>query len=225
MSKINCVASRFNSFLCVLVSGGLMAVAGTGPSLGHEKHLHNENRPVSDAASHAACARVSIADVTLLNRNGRPVRLKSDVLAGAVVAVNFIFTTCTTICPITSSIFAEVKENLGNWLGKQVRLVSISIDPRRDSPKRMDRTARKYGAGPGWYWLTGSKSDIDKVLLGMGVYTPDFVNHPPLILIGDIATGRWVRLSGFAAPDLITRQIEMLMSATGTKEKTGLKGD
>ena len=70
----------------------------------------------------------------------------------------------------------------------------------RDTPARLKEYAARYGAGPGWTWLTGPKPQVDEVLQVFGAYTPNFVEHPPLVMVGDAKTGKWIRFYGFPEP-------------------------
>ena len=134
-------------------------------------------------------------------------------MADRIVAINFVYTTCTTICPVLSALFAQVQDQLGPRLGAEVRLVSMSIDPARDTPKRMAAEAAKFDAAPGWLWLTGRKNDVDRVLMGLDAYAPAFEEHASMILIGDAERGVWRRLFGFPAPDEIVAVIDEFAAA------------
>ena len=134
-------------------------------------------------------------------------------MADRIVAIDFVYTSCTTICPVLSALFAQVQDELGPRLGKEVWLVSMSIDPTRDTPKRMSAEAEKFGAGPGWLWLTGPKNDVDRVLAGLDAYTPAFEDHASMILIGDAKRGVWRRLFGFVSPEDIVAVIDELAAA------------
>ncbi len=117
--------------------------------------------------------------MALVDQDGKAVRVRSLLQAGKPVVVGFIFTTCTTMCPMLSTIVARVQERLGDRVGREVSLVSISVDPGRDTPARLKAYAARHHAGPGWTWLTGGRGTVEQVLRGMGAYTPNFANHPP----------------------------------------------
>jgi protein SCO1/2 len=151
-----------------------------------------------------------IPDVTLLDQDGRPVRFWSDVVRGRVVAVSFVFTTCTTICPPLGANYARLRNLLGSRAGSSVELISVSIDPENDTPARLKAWAAKFGAGPGWTLLTGAPADVERLLRGLQVYTPNFRDHSPLILVGNAATGTWQRISGLAPATEIAAQLAHL---------------
>jgi protein SCO1 len=124
--------------------------------------------------------------------------------------MSFIYTSCTTVCPVVSSIMAKVQQQLGARVGKEVQLVSISIDPQRDDPQRLADYARSFQKGPGWSWLTGSRPSVEATLKGLGSWSPDPGNHPPLILVGDGNSRQWTRYYGFTDPALLTHEVEKL---------------
>lgn len=155
-----------------------------------------------------AAARVQLEDTLLLDRYGVERRLKSDVLGDRVAVVNFVYTTCTTVCPVASATFAQLQERLGARLGTQVRLVSITVDPQRDTPARLRAYAAKHDAGMHWTWLTGRKDAVDAALKGFGAYTPNPQDHPAIVMIGDARSGQWTRLYGFPAVAEILAEVD-----------------
>jgi cytochrome oxidase Cu insertion factor (SCO1/SenC/PrrC family) len=97
------------------------------------------------------------SDVELINQDGEKVRFYSDVLKNKVVVINTFFTTCTSICPPMNRNFEKIQEALGDRLGKDVFLVSITVDPGTDTPTRLKEYARRFHARPGWLFLTGKR--------------------------------------------------------------------
>ena len=104
----------------------------------------------------------------------------------------------------------------GDQLGDDVALVSVSIDPTRDTPQRLKAYAARYQARPGWIWLTGGKRTMDEVLDGLGAYSPNFADHPSMVLVGDGRSGEWSRFFGFPSPDRIMDQVNTLQAARQT---------
>lgn len=164
-----------------------------------------DTAPSPDSAS----ARVEVPDVELVDQDGKAVRIRSLLQSGKPVVVSFIFTTCTTICPMLSSIVSRVQEKLGDRLGAEVLLVSVTVDPGRDTPARLKAYATRHHARPGWTWLTGGRGQVEQVLRGMGAYTPNFADHPPMVLVGDGAGG-WTRLNGFPSQVAIVAQVDAM---------------
>ncbi len=140
-----------------------------------------------------------IPDVPVLTQDGKSVRFYSDLVKGNTVAVNFIFTNCKTICPMLGGMFT----NLQKQNGRGVRMISISIDPTVDTPRRLKEWGAKFHPGPSWIFVTGKQADIDQILKGLGVYTSRPQDHLPLTIIGSDVTGTWTRNYGFlSGPEL-----------------------
>lgn len=156
-----------------------------------------------NATAHAAEAKkykrtvekYSLPDVTLVNQDGKKVKLQELLKGDTPVVVDFIYGTCTTICPVLSAGFLNLQSKLA-VTGKVPRLVSITIDPENDSPKVLKEYLKRYRAKPGWDFLTGSRADIDAVMKGFNAYIPDKMSHYPLNLIRNPKDGSWVRLFG-----------------------------
>jgi protein SCO1/2 len=148
--------------------------------------------------------RYDVPDLTLLDASGRPVGLRTLLASDEPVALNFIFTTCTTICPVMTATFAQMRRELGAR-GDGVRLVSISIDPDQDRPAVLRRYATKYGAG--WTFLTGSGPDVERTLRAFGAYAGSKMNHRPLTLLKP-QHGDWVRIDGLASGGDLAREVE-----------------
>jgi protein SCO1 len=148
---------------------------------------------------------ISIPDVELLDQDGRKVHFYSDLVKGKIVAINFIFTTCTTICPPMGAIFARVQKEMGN---RDVRFISISVDPVADTPERLKAWGAKFEAGPGWTFVTGEKQKINQLLQALAAATARPGDHSPTIIIGNDAMGQWTRAYGLARPSQIVQIIE-----------------
>ena len=137
----------------------------------------------------------TVPDVNLVNQDGTKVKLKTLLDSGQPVILDFIFGTCTTICPVLSAGYANLQMRLPNQAAK-VRLVSISIDPENDTPKVMRDYLKRYRAKPGWDFFTGKREDIDKVMNAFNAYIPNKMSHYPLTFIRDPKTGKWIRIFG-----------------------------
>ena len=139
--------------------------------------------------------KYTVPDVVLVNQDGSKVRFKSFLETDRPVMLDFIYGTCTTICPVLSASFVNLQQKLGADVHK-VRLVSISIDPENDTPKVMKDYLKKYRAKPGWDFFTGSRADIDQVMRAFSAYIPNKMSHFPLTLIRSPKDGRWIRING-----------------------------
>jgi protein SCO1/2 len=159
--------------------------------------------------------------VALVNQDDKSIRFYSDLVKGRSVAIEFIYTTCTTICPLLGITFSQVQDLLGDRLGKEVALISISVDPVTDTPQRLKAWGAKFHAKPGWTFLTGKKSDIDKVLRALGAATGRKEDHPPTILMGNEAQGRWTRAYGLAPPGRIVAFLDGMPKGPGVPPARG----
>jgi len=137
----------------------------------------------------------SIPDVVLINQDGKRVRLKSLLETNQRVVVDFIYGTCTTICPIMSAGYVHLQRKLGDK-SDSVQLVSITIDPEHDTPEILKDYLEKYRAKPGWDFLTGSRRDIERVMTAFDAYFRDKMDHQPLTFIRSPTEDKWIRLYG-----------------------------
>jgi protein SCO1/2 len=169
------------------------------------------------AVAQETAAPLAIPDVELVDQEGRPVHLYSDLIHGKRVAMNFVFTTCTTICPPMGANFERLQSLLGERAGADVRLISVSIDPLTDTPQRLKAWGAKFHAGPGWSLLTGRKEEVDRLLRALGAYTADRADHSPITLLGDDAAGRWTRAYGLASPAKLVEILNGLASPAVAK--------
>jgi protein SCO1/2 len=143
-------------------------------------------------------AALRVPDTNVLDQHGKRLRFYSDLVKGKTVAINFIFTTCKGVCPTLTAKFRQIQRELGERVGRDVQLISISVDPTTDVPERLSAYAEKFHAGPGWTFVTGEKPEIDELLRALGAFAPEKGNHPQTILIGNDATGYWTRTLGLS---------------------------
>jgi len=150
-------------------------------------------------------------NVPLVTQDGEVVHFYDDLIRGRLVVIDFIFTSCSAICPAETARLRQVYELLGDRMGRDVFFYSISIDPERDTPAALKAFAEKYHAGPGWTFLTGKREDIDLISKKLGLYSaPDPENkdgHMPALLIGNEATGQWIRGSALDNPKMTATMI------------------
>jgi protein SCO1/2 len=151
---------------------------------------------------------LSIPDVRVLDQDGRELRFYSDLVKNKVVVINFIFTTCTTICPPLSATFSRIQSLTGERSGRDFHLISVSVDPTTDTPRRLRAWGLKFKARAGWTFVTGSKADIDTLLRALGAYTSQKEDHTPMTIIGNDAKGVWTRAYGLAPPAKLLEAID-----------------
>ncbi len=171
-----------------------------------------------------ATSGLTIPDFELLDQEGRVVHFYSDLVRDRVVVMNFVFTTCTTICPPMGANFARLQALLGERAADQVELISISVDPLTDTPDRLKAWSERFRSpeddGPRWTLVTGVKARIDNLLKALKVFTPDSKDHSPIVLVGNDATGQWLRAYGLApATRLDTLLAEMETPGTASTQR------
>jgi protein SCO1/2 len=136
-----------------------------------------------------------VPNVTLLDQDGKPVKLRSFLDSDKPVIIEFMFTTCTTVCPILSAGFKNLREGLGKD-SKSVHFVSITIDPEHDRPEQMKAYLTRFDAGDEWDFLTGSREDITLVLKAFDASVVDKMSHNPLYIMRGPKADEWVRIKG-----------------------------
>lgn len=203
---------KYHELLLILV----MLSAGVGVT--HRDSMAAEAEPQHRHVMSApgggytrSIGQYQMPDVKLVDSNGKLVSLRSSLGGGNPVMLNFIFTTCNTICPVTSATFSSVQEKFGPEHSK-LRMVSISIDPEHDTPSRLDAYAKKFGAGAQWSMLTGSVENSIAVQRAFDAYTGDKMNHRPVTFMRKGLNKPWLRIDGFASADDLLREYRKLAS-------------
>ena len=158
-----------------------------------------------------------IPDIEVIDQDGEMHRLYSDLIKGKTVAITFLFTSCKTSCPAMTGLFGAVQQKLQGGAQPPVTLLSISIDPTTDRPAQLKAVANKFGAQPGWYFLTGSSPDMARVLSAFNATAPQRSDHPSLILIGNDANGRWTRHYGLVSVPILMDLLDVVKSSPSTQ--------
>lgn len=154
-------------------------------------------------------------NVELTTQDGKKVRFYDDLIKGKVVAINLIYTTCKYSCPLETARLVQLQKLLGERVGKDIFFYSITIEPEHDTPQVLKEYAEKYHVGPGWLFLTGKEADIKLISHKLGLDTlpraddPD--GHMPHLLIGNDATGLWMRNSAMDNTRFLGMKIEHIM--------------
>lgn len=160
----------------------------------------------------AVTAQYVVPDVTLVRQDGKRVPLPKEMDDGRPVVLNFIFTTCGSICPLMSQVFGQFQRKLGPESGR-VHLMSISTDPEEDTPARLRTYARKFGAGPAWQHYTGSLEASQAAQRAFDVYRGDKMSHTAVTLLRAAPGQPWLRLDGFVTPDQLLLHYRQLLAA------------
>ena len=189
-------------------TGDMKNQSSDDDSRASQRRAHHQHAGRSEATKRAGRVTLTIPDVSLVNEAGRPISFYSDLVKGRVVAINFLFTSCTTICPPLSAIFSNVQSLTRNRSGPAFQLISVSMDPVNDNPPRMKAWLEKYGAKPGWTFVSGEKSEVDKLLRALGGYASRKEDHSPVVIIGNEATGVWTRTYGLGSAARLVRIID-----------------
>lgn len=164
------------------------------------------------ASAMQSAAQEYFSDVVLNNQHGEEVRLYSDVLKGNVVVINIFSATCNDICVVINRKLAGLQERLGDRLGREVFLISITSDPIIDTPARLKAHAAKLNARPGWIFLTGQKENVDIALSKFGGNDDDKETHSKVVFIGNEATGLWKKVNGLAETEDMIKVVESVLN-------------
>jgi len=223
--RIRTPRRRPSAWAPALVAAAALALAApaAAQNAGHSGHDHAAADP---HAKHKAMAAggggggsvevgggLDVPDVPVRDQTGAERHFYTDLVAGKTVAMNFVFTTCTTICPPMGANFGRLRKELGERAGRDLHLISISVDPVTDTPERLDAWSRQFGAGPGWTLVTGDRAEITRLLKALKVFNPDFTEHSPVVLIGNDSAGEWTRAHGLAPPAKLEELLTKVASA------------
>jgi protein SCO1/2 len=192
--------------------GLLAALGGMGAwrpaRAGEAAQAHDHSAHMAQTAAAATStplkrlATYQVPAVAMLDQLGRKVAFDKALDDGRAVILNFVFTSCTTICPVMTQIFTEVHAQLAGELGK-VHMVSVSIDPEYDTPARLLDYARQHGVGAQWDFYTGSNDASLTVQKAFDAYRGGKMNHEAVALIRGPRGTQWLRLDGFASAQAI----------------------
>lgn len=177
----------------------LMLITSTATSTQqeHDPHAHHKmmmKQPGYTSSVHS----YTVPELYLIDTHNKKISLTKALDDEGPVILNFIFTTCTTICPVLSATFSQVQRELGSE-AENVRMISVTIDPEQDTPERLKEYAGRFKAEAGWKFLTGSVDDIIATQKAFNAYRGDKMNHIPLTFLHSTSGGPWVRLEGFTS--------------------------
>ena len=175
-----------------------------------DSHAHHHH--MIKAETKRTVVDYELPQVKLVQEDGKIVSLAEELNDGRPVILDFIYTSCTEICPLTSRIFSMFQEELGSDRDK-VHMVSISIDPEQDTPAVLKEYASKYGAGPSWHFYSGTAEASIATQQAFGVYRGNKMNHTPVTLLRAAPGKPWVRIDGFASADELLRTYRELVSS------------
>jgi protein SCO1 len=198
--------------LLILLAAVFTTAQAQKPAPPAEPHDHSH---MSNTAEASSPAQKYFTDVELINQDGKKVHFYSDVLKGKTVIVNAFFTSCTSVCPPMNRNMEKIQEALGDRVGRDVFLVSMTVDPETDTPARMKEYAKKFHAGPGWLFLTGKKENLDWALYKLGQYVENKDDHQTVLIIGNEPTGLWKKAFGMANVAELVQVVESVVNDKG----------
>lgn len=182
----------------------LLALSVGEPVAAHD--VNHQGRP--PLPTDAAEIPVKIVDRPVVDQDGVRASFAKTSVGRHLVVVNFIYTSCSTLCPLQSAILASLQDRLGDRLGRDVALLSITIDPAVDVPSRLHEQAERFGAKPGWRFLTGKPKDIEVILTGLQAWVETPEDHPGFFLVGSAEQRNWSKLDALASPDQLMQKID-----------------
>lgn len=205
--------SRLDRVPWVVLLTGVVLVALVSRGFAQESTTAGADAPAATSARITSVPNYPIPPVHLVRDDGKEVSLADEIDDGRPVVLNFIFTTCSSICPLMSQTFAQFDRQLGAERSR-VHLMSISVDPEEDTPARLHEYARKFHAGPEWQHYTGTVEASLAAQRAFNVWRGDKMSHTPVTLLRAAPGRPWVRIDGFVTPsELVHLYREQLESA------------
>ena len=193
---------------------GLLVIASPLPSLAHD---HDASSPGGNTPAETvtgslreAKAQSYFTDLPVMAQDGKERRFFSDVIKDKVVLINLFFTNCENICPVINHKLANVQDRLGDHLGTDITLISITTDPARDTPLVVKEYSRAFEPRPGWLFLTGERQNIETIVRRLGHTSPDPTTHTTFLMVGNVAKAKWTKLKPTASEAEIVEMLRFL---------------
>jgi protein SCO1/2 len=170
--------------------------------------------PLAPTLSGADSSAKYFAGLNLVDQDGNAVDLYS-LMKGRSIVMHSFFATCTGACPVMTHTVAALQEKFSDHLGKDLVFISITVDPVNDTPAKLKAYAAGMKAKPGWYFLTGTKEQVDTALKRIGQYAEGRDNHMNVMIVGNEKTGLWKKAFGLAKVDDIAAIVDSVVNDTG----------
>ena len=194
--------------------GALYLLPGTGAALCGGQQVENAVARRDDRAQVSRPTKISIPDATVLDQNGQKLRFYTDLVKDKTIAINFIFTTCTTVCPPMTANFAKVQKTMMAHGQKDFYLISVSVDPENDTPAKLKAYGEMFQAKPGWTFVTGTRAELQAIWQAFSVYSGGAKqDHAPTVVIGNDASHNWTYASGLTSANKLVTVIESLQES------------
>ncbi len=202
------IRARTDGLAWAVSAACVLCASAAGAADRPEADPHAQHREMIQAppAVMRSTVTYTVPNITMVRSDGAHVNLAQELNDGRPVLLDFIYTTCTTTCPVLSQTFAEVQRRLGPQAAT-VKMVSVSIDPEEDTPRRLSEYAKQFRAGAQWTFYTGTVQASIAAQRAFDVYRGDKMNHVPAILFRGAPRQPWVRLDGFATPDNLLAEL------------------
>lgn len=178
-------------------------------------HQHMHETMETQAKVSVRSAKVTVPDVMVVDQNNRTLHFYRDLVQGKTVAINFIFTTCTTICPPMTANFASVQKKMMERGAKDLHLISVSVDPENDTPAKLKSYAAMFNAQPGWTFVTGSRSELEQLWNAFSITAGNKLDHSPTVAIGNEPRHEWTFVSGLNSPEKLAKVIDSVLEESG----------
>ena len=204
------VAARVVSGIVISVLLGISTVSGKNP-------YHSQTAASQQTGNSDDAAKTYFTDVLLVNQNGQEMRLFSDLMRGKTVIIIPFFTSCSDACPAMNQNLRRIQDWLGDRLGKDAHMISISVDPATDRVPKLHEYANRLGARPGWFFLGGKPENVEFALKKLGQYVKAREDHSNIMIIGNLKTGLWKKALSLAASELLIPIVDSVLNDKGEK--------
>jgi cytochrome oxidase Cu insertion factor (SCO1/SenC/PrrC family)/mono/diheme cytochrome c family protein len=149
-------------------------------------------------------------NLPVVTQDGKTLRFYDDVIKGKMVLIDFIYTNCPDLCPLTTARLTQVEDALGDMVGRDIFFVSMTVDPERDTPQQLKQFADGFHIGPGWLFLTGRPEDIRAINAKLGDKSRALDDHRNEIVLGNDKTGEWMRNTVYGDLDRLLLDIRAM---------------
>jgi len=201
-------------FRWLAAASWMLLAAGTATA--HEDHSGHQAVGPNARSEH----EYTLPALKVVRADGKRMTLAEAVDDGRPVMLNFVYTSCNAICPVTSQVFVEVRERLGADRDK-VNMVSISIDPEQDTPAKLTEYANRFGSAGVWAHYTSSSADAVAIQRAFDAWRGDKMNHQPTTYLRAGPGKPWVRLDGFYGPSALVAEFRKSVTSAQLSENCG----
>jgi len=201
----------------LLSLAGLASFAGVAGAAGGLAAAGTAAAPEAAPSPRERIRRLYFPNVALRTQDDQPVRFYDDLLKDKAVTINFFFARCEEICPLVTANLAKVQKLLGDRVGRDLFMYSISLKPEQDTPARLKAYAEMHGARPGWTFLTGAPADVELLRRSLGFTNPsakvdkDLNQHIGNVRYGNEPLMLWAACPGQASAEWIVESVSWVI--------------